>query len=388
MPSAIVNVLLTSYRMRYEFWRAGVAKLGPRKGQSNCHWARCQVWTKILHSVAVPVFSEWATGCNVWAIQYMSWNQLFGVMMLMRLLVQWCQWFKHYTRCRNQRKGKYLCICTFLASCTWFENRLSKKNGLYTSPDLRCIRERIQINDKPILEDAFTKYFFEVWERLSTQNSQTMEETPRLPRYLQLLALIAFHTFIREQTQAVIFETHHGGEYDATNVVQKPIVTGVTSIGLDHVAQLGPSLENIAWHKAGIFKHGAPAFSAPQEPQPKAVLQGRVTEKDVALKFVPVRTTLPADALSLAVPVQRINCSLAVALTEAFLERRALEEHRQLTQEDISEGVKNFSWPGRFEIIQDGMCEWFLDGAHNDLSVKQVAMWFAQTTTKKQRHVR
>ena len=94
-----------------------------------------------------------------------------------------------------------------------------QKIGLYTSPDLRCIRERIQINDKPILEDAFTKYFFEVWERLSNQNSQTMEETPRLPRYLQLLALTAFHTFIREQTQAAIFETHHGGEYDATNVV-------------------------------------------------------------------------------------------------------------------------------------------------------------------------
>ena len=165
-------------------------------------------------------------------------------------------------------------------------------------------------------------------------------------------------------------------------------MTGVTSIGLDHVAQLGPSLENIAWHKAGIFKHGAPAFSALQEPHAKAVLQGRAAEKDVALKFVPVRTTLPADALALEVPVQRTNCSLAVALTEAFLERKALEEHRQLTQEDISEGVKTFSWPGRFEIIQDGMCDWFLDGAHNDLSVKQVAVWFAQTTTKRQRYRR
>lgn len=67
-----------------------------------------------------------------------------------------------------------------------------------------------------------------------------------MPRFLQLLALVAFHTFIREETEAAIYERHDAGEYDATNVVQKPIVTGITSLGLDHIAQLGPSIENIA----------------------------------------------------------------------------------------------------------------------------------------------
>lgn len=61
---------------------------------------------------------------------------------------------------------------------------------------------------------------------------------------------------------AAIFETHHGGEYDATNVISKPVVTGITSLGMDHVDQLGPTLDDVAWHKAGILKTGAPAFSS------------------------------------------------------------------------------------------------------------------------------
>lgn len=90
----------------------------------------------------------------------------------------------------------------------------------------------------------------------------------------------------QEGTQAVISETHHGGEYDATNVIQKPIVAGITSIGLDHIAQLGPTIQNVAWHKSGIFKPGTPAFSAPQESEASIVLQTRAVEKGAELKFV------------------------------------------------------------------------------------------------------
>lgn len=257
------------------------------------------------------------------------------------------------------------------------------KVGLYTSPDLRCVRERIQIDEEPISKDTFAKYFFEVWDGLSTHNPESTEDSKPLPRYLQLLALLAFHTFIREQTQVAILETHHGGEYDATNVVQKPAVTGITPIGMDHVAQLGPTLESIAWHKSGIFKHGAPAFSAPQDPQLATVFQARAAEKGVELTFVPVDMTLPTDSRSLTVPVQKMNCSLAIAISNAFLRCKAPHGHHQLTQDDIVQGIEKFSWPGRFETIQDGKCEWFLDGAHNELSVKQAAMWFAEITPRR-----
>jgi folylpolyglutamate synthase len=260
-----------------------------------------------------------------------------------------------------------------------------RKIGLYTSPDLRCIRERIQINDQPVMEDMFTQYFFEVWERLASQDSNTTVENTRQPRYLQLLALVAFHTFIREQVDAAIFETHHGGEYDATNVIPQPVATAITSIGMDHIAQLGPTIEDIAWHKAGIFKPGAPAFSAAQDPGPTSVIRSRATEKGVDLTFVSVDQSLPVNVPALSVPAQRVNCSLALAVARAFLQRKSPGDH--LSQDDILQGVEKFSWPGRFEIINEGSCQWFLDGAHNELSVEQAAEWFAKNTSQRQKYV-
>ncbi|KAJ5990336.1 hypothetical protein N7499_010863 [Penicillium canescens] len=250
-----------------------------------------------------------------------------------------------------------------------------KRIGLYTSPDLQCIRERIQIDNQPITEDLFTQYFFEVWESLASFGLGQDVETTRQPRYLQFLALLAFHTFIREKVDAAIFETHHGGEYDATNVIQRPVVTGITSLGMDHVEQLGPTIESIAWHKAGIFKPGAPAFSVPQEAGPMKVLCDRAAEKKTSLTFVPTDNPLPTNARVLSVPVQRLNSSLALELARTFLQLKA--PGHTMDSDDISRGIDNFSWLGRFEVIEDGMSQWFLDGAHNLLSLKQAAEWFS-----------
>ncbi|KAF8431656.1 Mur ligase [Terfezia claveryi] len=199
-----------------------------------------------------------------------------------------------------------------------------RKVGLYTLPDLRCIRERIQINEQLIPEDLFTRYFFEVWEYVLSQDVR--------PRYLQLLALIAFHTFIKEETDAAIWKTYYSGEYDATNFIQKPV--------------LGPTIENIARHKVGIFKLGAPGFSAPQDPNIAAVLQARAQEKEVELGFVGVDPSLP-----------QTNCSLALALVSAFLKRKVISEDQN---------------------------EWFLDGVHNELSVKHAVEWFAKCISENQ----
>lgn len=246
--------------------------------------------------------------------------------------------------------------------------------GLYTSPDLQCIRERIQIDDKPITEDIFTRYFFEVWETLTPLGSGRCAESSRQPRYLQLLALLAFHTFIRENVDAAIFETHHGGEFDATNVIRRPVATAITSLGLDHVAQLGPTVEDIAWHKAGIFKTGAPAFTVTQEAGPSEVLRKRATEKNTRLTFVSSSSILTTNKRVLSVPVQRLNCSLALELATAFLQPKG----HALDADDISKGIDNFSWIGRFEVIEKGGSQWFLDGAHNELSLEQAAEWFAK----------
>ncbi|PGH27153.1 hypothetical protein AJ80_01109 [Polytolypa hystricis UAMH7299] len=190
-----------------------------------------------------------------------------------------------------------------------------KRIGLYTSPDLQCIRERIQIDGQPITEDLFTRYFFEVFGTECRNHT-----TATLSAASDLLAI---HTFIREDVDAGIFETHHGGEHDATNVVQKPVVTGITSLGMDHVAQLGPTIEDIAWHKAGVFKAGAPAFSAPQESGPAEVLRNRAAEKMTTLGFISTNSDLPVNDRVLSVPVQRLNCSLALELARPFLQLKA-----------------------------------------------------------------
>ena len=200
------------------------------------------------------------------------------------------------------------------------------------------------------------------------------------------MALLAIHTFFQEGIHAAVFETHHGGEYDATNVVSAPVVTGITSIGLDHLAQLGPDIEDVAWHKAGIFKNGSLAFSAPQVPEVEAVLRSRAIDKGVQFEIVPVDLSLPREANALRPPVQRINCSLAIALVNAFLSKKSPFDGRKLSKQDIERAIDNFSWPGRFEVIKTLRCTWFLDGAHNELSIEQAVEWFAEMTTSSPVH--
>lgn len=195
-----------------------------------------------------------------------------------------------------------------------------KRIGLYTSPHLQCIGERIQIDDQPIPEGLFTRYFFEVWEGLgSTDSGKRCRSSITTAPLSTTSSLLAFHTSIREGVDAAVFETHHGGEFDATNVIPKPTVTGLTSLGMDHVEQLGPTLEDIAWHKAGIFKSGAPAFSVIQEAGPSEVLRKRAGEKKTDLTFVSPASSLPDNRRALSTPVQRLNCSLALQLAANFL---------------------------------------------------------------------
>ncbi|KAI0202872.1 folylpolyglutamate synthase [Astrocystis sublimbata] len=244
------------------------------------------------------------------------------------------------------------------------------KTGLYTSPHLTRPEERIRINFEPLDQHRFAKYFFEVWDVLSKLSKR--------PRYLQLFALFATHVFMREGVEAAIYETHHGGEYDATNFFHKPIATIITPLGIDHAKQLGPTLNNIAWHKAGIFKTGAVAFAAAQDPGPADVLRNRAAEKKVDLRFVSDEPDLPKNSLQLKPDVQRGNCAVALACLRSFITATHRTESLQLG--DIQQGVASFEWPGRFQYIGEGNQHWFLDGAHNEMSVVKAAEWFIEAS--------
>lgn len=251
-----------------------------------------------------------------------------------------------------------------------------RKTGLYTSPHLIYPEERIRIDSRPISRDLFAQYFFEVWDILAGH-----EGSPHvLPRYLQLFAIVSLHAFIKENVEATIIETHHGGEYDATNVIEHPLATVITSLGMDHVKQLGPTLENIAWHKAGIFKAGSSGFSSPQDPSAAAVLWSRAAEKGTTLAFVENDQSLPENALQLKPDVQRINCSVALAAVRHFLDVKAPRHCPKFSSSDILFGLSQFCWPGRFQVLIHGKFRWYLDGAHNEMSVIKAAEWFIECT--------
>ncbi|KAK3938433.1 folylpolyglutamate synthase [Diplogelasinospora grovesii] len=244
-----------------------------------------------------------------------------------------------------------------------------RKTGLYTSPHLIETNERIRINFNPLPKDVFAQNVFEVRDGLSLQQP----DGPG-PRYLQLLALISYHTFLKEQVDVAIYETHHGGQYDATNVILHPVVTALTSIGMDHVRELGPSIENIAWHKAGIFKASAPAFSLPRE------AEDRAAEKGVVLRFVRVDRNLPGN---LNIQTQLSYASLAREISNAFLELKHPGVSPCLTIRDIAHGVQRFPWLGRFQVVPEGKYSWYLDGAHNELSIGEAAVWFQQVSRQR-----
>ena len=274
--------------------------------------------------------------------------------------------------------------CSFVSSLLLSHGKTSgypRKIGLYTSPHLKSTCERIRINNKPISKELFTRCFFDVWDKLPREATPSLD----IPRYLQLLALMSYHVFITEDVDMAIYETHLGGEFDATNIVKKPVVTAIASIAMDHVRLLGPTLEEIAWHKAGIFKREVQAFSTVQHPSVTAVLKRRAAERNTQLAIIGIDPELPFSAVSLKPEVQKVNCSLALSVTRAWLKLKAPRLGTDITSEDIIRGIEGFYWPGRFQVISEHNLQWFLDGAHNEISVQHAVQWYVEAIERTQK---
>ncbi|KAL8700610.1 MAG: hypothetical protein Q9201_005352 [Fulgogasparrea decipioides] len=257
-------------------------------------------------------------------------------------------------------------------------NPLFRKIGLYTSPHLRFVRERIQINNEPLSESQFAKYFFETWDRLEETARARGEPTDKTakPSYFRFLTLMAFHTYMREEVDTAIIECGIGGEYDSTNIIVHPSVTGITSLDIDHVQLLGNTIEEIAWHKAGIMKEGVLAYTVPQAAAAQAVLEKRAVEKSAQLTTVPETPVLANIKLGLEAPFQRSNASLAIALAAAHLRIAPSIAPTNLPQEFIR-GLEQVRWPGRCETRREKGITWYIDSGHTLESIRLAASWFA-----------
>ncbi|KAF7355445.1 Folylpolyglutamate synthase [Mycena sanguinolenta] len=251
--------------------------------------------------------------------------------------------------------------------------------GLYTSPHLVAVRERIRINGRPLSEEDFTKFFFEVWDRIS-ENKTRAETTPEKPGYFRFMTLVAYHTFLSMKVDVTILEVGVGGTYDTTNIVPKPIATGVTSLGIDHVTVLGSTLEEIAWHKGGIFKKGVPAFTVTQPREALDVLRQQAKDlKASEFNVLPTLSELSAVKLGLSGTHQAINATLAVHLARSFLTSKGSAPSDNVLTDDFVRGLENARWPGRCQTVPDpafSSTTWYLDGSHTLESITCGMQWF------------
>ncbi|KAM0799424.1 folylpolyglutamate synthase [Usnea florida] len=265
------------------------------------------------------------------------------------------------------------------------ERPLLHKIGLYTSPHLRFVRERIQINNQPLSEEVFARYFFETWDRLDDAARAKGEppDTNAKPGYFRFLTLMAYHTYMSEGVDTAVIECGIGGEYDCTNVLVKPTVTGITSLGIDHTAMLGNTIEEIAWHKGGIIKGGAPCFTAPQPSTAIEVLQKRADDVSTKLHVIDRNPSLNNIKLGLAADFQKTNASLAVAVVHAHLTALGDEDPKRQTDlpPEFTRGLEQVRWPGRCETRRENNIVWHIDGGHTLESIELAGSWFASQIT-------
>lgn len=243
--------------------------------------------------------------------------------------------------------------------------------GLYTSPHLKSVRERIQIDGEPLPKEDWTEYFYEVWDTLA-------KDGPAKPVYFRFLTILAFHTFIQECVDVVVMECGVGGEHDSTNIITRPVVSGITSLGIDHIHVLGRTIEDIAWHKAGIFKKDCPAFSVEQDEKAMKVLTARAQEIGVSsFEVVPVTTALSDVKLGLNGDFQKSNASLAITLANEYLKTQGVDENLSVRLPDeFIAGLEQVKWPGRCERRRIDNIEWCLDGGHTSESLTLTGEWY------------
>ncbi|KAM3874599.1 folylpolyglutamate synthase, mitochondrial [Diretmus argenteus] len=291
------------------------------------------------------------------------------------------------------------------STCAFTEHILRSygfRTGFYSSPHLVQVRERIRINGQPIGKELFTKYFWQIYGRLDETKDA---HGGTMPAYFRFLTILAFHVFLQEKVDLAVIEVGIGGAYDCTNIIRRPWVCGISSLGIDHTQILGDTIEKIAWQKGGIFKPGVPAFTVKQPESPMAVLRERAKEISCPLWVCPELEEYPVESqplhLGLAGQHQRLNASLALQLSHTWLQRRCLPEKSfpstnvesaglpQATRFKPSpimvKGLADTEWSGRTQTLRHGTVTYFLDGAHTNRSMQACVHWFRETAAQHER---
>ncbi|HEV2280212.1 MAG TPA: folylpolyglutamate synthase/dihydrofolate synthase family protein [Acidobacteriaceae bacterium] len=266
------------------------------------------------------------------------------------------------------------------------------RTGLYTSPHLERVNERIRVNGEPIGDDDFARHYF----RVDDCANQLIAggKLPGAPSFFEMLTALAFEAFAAAEVEIAVLEVGMGGRLDATNVVD-PLLSVITDISLDHTEWLGDTITLIAREKAGILRRNGVLITLPQHPEANQTIGEVAVGLDVrgvnAAEYVPqssaVSSQRPAQSTEdpagrllrnryslqvlgetievdspLAGEHQRRNIALAIA---AAVELRNQYGYK-ISAAHIAEGIRSTQWPGRLELFQiPGAAKVLLDVAHN-----------------------
>ncbi len=236
---------------------------------------------------------------------------------------------------------------SFLASLLKAQN---KKVGLYTSPHLICVRERFRLNDDLISEQDFQSFMKIVEER-----NKVLPSSEQLT-YFEKLTAVAFLYYAREQTDFLLLETGLGGRFDATNIIEKPLISLITNISLEHQDYLGDTIEKIAFEKACILKENVPFITTVSNKKALKVIKERA--KKINAKEIPLGNYKIDNAkLGLKGRHQRINAKLALTAFDYIIKSNNPIDYEAIYQEQ--------SWIGRFQEFKISNKSVILDAAHN-----------------------
>jgi dihydrofolate synthase / folylpolyglutamate synthase len=232
------------------------------------------------------------------------------------------------------------------------------RTGLYTSPHMVKLGERVQVDRQLLTEAEIVAYSRELKPFAAEIATRVPDEHPT---FFEFMTAMAFLQFQRRRVDIAVVEVGMGGRLDATNVVD-PAVAVVTSIGLDHCAELGNTFAEIAREKGGIIKRGRPVVVGRMPPEAEAVIRGIAAAQQApvhSVREVFGETTAGYPTTNLEGDYQRWNAATATLVA------RLLPEKFHLTAEGVGRALQQVNWPGRWQRTTIGGRPLILDASHN-----------------------
>jgi dihydrofolate synthase/folylpolyglutamate synthase len=263
--------------------------------------------------------------------------------------------------------------------------------GLYTSPHLETINERIRIRGESVSNEDFAAAWTGV--RASVEALMASGKLAAHPTFFECITAMAFHAFSTHGVDFAVYEVGMGGRLDATNVVQ-PEVAVITTVDFDHENYLGHSIEEIAAEKAGIIKPGAWVVSAVERPEARAVIARHAKEADARLVEVDAAWNVAEEKMSegfyralVAAARSRKKLVIEPGLPGRFQVRNALaaataarflaERGFPIDDDAIERGIRVARWPGRLERLCERPAV-YLDGAHNPAAARELLKFWEE----------